>query len=149
MGTFNQDDFIVIAVRLVVPLLILRYPLVGGWTALVLDALDVALMDALGGDGWANYRPTDSPLYFYYLTLMAIVAVRWQNPYAKWPALALYAWRAIGVVLFWLIGQRFLFFIFPNLFENWFLFVLVIWRFFPRVQSVSYTHLTLPTKRIV
>jgi hypothetical protein len=52
----NTDDFIVIAVRLIVPLIILRYPLVGGWTALVLDALDVALMDALGGDGWANNR---------------------------------------------------------------------------------------------
>jgi hypothetical protein len=134
-------------VRLVVPLLILRYPLVGGWTALVLDALDVALMDALGalgGDGWANYRATDSPLDFYYLTLMAIVALRWQNAYAKWPALALYTWRAIGVLLFWLTGQRVLFFFFPNLFENWWLYCVTVERFWPRLYPHSVRSTAVP-----
>src|SRR5262245_12902986 len=140
----NQDDFIVIAVRLVVPLLILRYPLVGGWTALVLDALDVALMDALGGDGWANYRLTDSPLDYYYLSLMAIVAVRWQNPYATWPALALFAWRTVGVLLFWLTGQRVLFFVFPNLFENWWLYCVTVERFWPRLYPHSVRSAAVP-----
>jgi hypothetical protein len=144
LGTLNQDDFIVIAVRLVVPLLILRYPLVGGWTALVLDALDVALMDALGGDGWANYRATDSPLDFYYLSLMAIVAARWPNPYAKRPALALFAWRAVGVVLFWLTGQRVLFFVFPNLFENWWLYCVTVERFWPRLYPHSVRSVAVP-----
>jgi hypothetical protein len=143
----NQDDFIVIAVRLVVPLLILRYPLVGGWTALVLDALDVALMDALGalgGDGWYNYRLLDSRLDFYYLSLMAIVAGRWRNPYARWPALALFAWRSAGVILFWLTGQQIVFFVFPNLFENWWLYCVTVERFWPRLYPHSVRSAAVP-----
>jgi hypothetical protein len=140
----NWDDFVVIAVRLLVPLIILRYPLVGGWTALVLDALDVALMDALGGDGWYDYRLVDSPLDFYYLSLMAIVALRWRNPYAKWPALALYGWRAVGVLLFWLTGLRAVFFVFPNLFENWWLYCVTVERFWPRLYPHSVRSAAVP-----
>ncbi|MGH7535778.1 MAG: hypothetical protein ACREMG_09345, partial [Gemmatimonadales bacterium] len=40
---------IVIVLRLVLPLTILRWPLAGGVLALVLDALDVVLVDAIAG----------------------------------------------------------------------------------------------------
>ena len=40
---------IVIALRLVLPLTILRWPLAGGLLALVVDAVDVVLVDAIAG----------------------------------------------------------------------------------------------------
>jgi len=40
---------IVIAIRLVVPLTILRWPLAGGLLSLVVDAIDVVLVDAIAG----------------------------------------------------------------------------------------------------
>ena len=38
--------FLVIAIRIVIPLTILRWPLAGGLIAVVVDAVDVALVDA-------------------------------------------------------------------------------------------------------
>jgi hypothetical protein len=53
-------------------------------------------------------------------------------------SLGLFAWRVIGVIAFELSGWRGVLFIFPNLFENWYLFVLIVWRFFPRVTLVTW-----------
>ena len=50
----NDGELIVIGLRLVVPLLILRYPLAGGLTAMVLDAFDVVLTDAIGLGGFGD-----------------------------------------------------------------------------------------------
>jgi hypothetical protein len=40
----------------------------------------------------------------------------------------------LGVILFELTDQRWLLFAFPNLFEHWFLFVLIVWKWFPSVR---------------
>ena len=52
-------------------------------------------------------------------------------------------WRLIGVILFEISGDRQLLFVFPNLFENLFLYVLIVRRFAPRLEPRTGPQLAL------
>lgn len=141
----NQGELIIILLRLIVPLLILRKPLVGGIAAMLLDGLDVVLIELIpGGSFGDHYHTLDKILDTYYLTLELFVALRWKSPYARRPAVFLFAYRAIGVVLFELTERRIMLFIFPNLFENWWLYVLIVERFWPRLYPHSVKTVVVP-----
>lgn len=126
---------IVIGLRLLIPLLILWRPLPGSILAMVLDALDVVIVEFFGEGGMGpHYHNIDKLLDTYYLSLQAVVAWRWEDQKLRLVALVLFFYRMIGVVVFEISGWRPTMFVFPNLFENWFLFVLVRNRFFPGLR---------------
>jgi hypothetical protein len=131
----TTGQMVVITLRLLVPLYIFRKPLPGTVAALVLDALDVVIVEFFGEGGMGeHYHSLDKLLDLYHLSICAYVSWTWKERVPRLIALALFAYRVIGVVLFEIFGWRPLLFIFPNLFENWFLFVLIVWRFFPNVR---------------
>ena len=141
----NHGELIVIALRLIVPLLILRYPLAGGLAAMLLDGLDVVLIEFIpGGSFGGHYHTLDKLLDSYYLTLELVVALRWKNPYARRPAVVLFAYRAVGVLLFELTRRRIMLFLFPNIFENWWLYCVVVARFWPRLSPHSVKSVVIP-----
>jgi hypothetical protein len=129
---------IVIALRIVLPLTILRCPLAGGLLALVIDAVDVVLVDLIAG--FLGQPPEFGPIYaqldkwldLYYLALELVVARRWTEMVPRRTASVLFGWRLIGVILFEVTLFRPLLVVFPNLFENYFLYILVARRWFPR-----------------
>lgn len=141
----TTGELIVIVIRLLVPLLILRWALAGGVLAMLVDALDVVLISVmdLGGFG-DHYSQLDKVLDTYYLTLEVWVAWSWQSPWAKWPAVALYAYRLVGAGAFEYTGERVLLLIFPNLFENWWLYCVFVARFFPRLYPSNMTTTAVP-----
>ena len=131
----TTGQIVVIALRLIVPLLILKKPLAGGIAAMLLDGLDVVIVEWFGPGGMgAHYHSIDKVLDLYYLSLEAYVSWGWTERIPRLISLWLFGYRVLGVVLFEIFAWRPILFIFPNLFENWFLFVLIVWRFFPRVQ---------------
>jgi hypothetical protein len=141
----NTGELIIILLRLVVPLSIFRWPLAGGIAAMLLDGLDVVLIELIpGGSFGDHYHTLDKVLDTYYLTIELLVALRWKNPYARWPAVALFAYRLVGVVLFELTHRRLMLFVFPNLFENWWLYVVIVQRFFPRLTPRSPKTVAVP-----
>lgn len=119
----------VILLRLIVPVTILRWPLAGGVIAMLLDALDVLLIEVVGGS-FDNYAALDKGLDTYYLALEAFVSLRWE-PLARWTSLALFGYRAIGVLAFEVTQARWLLLAFPNLFENFYIAYLVLRRVAP------------------
>lgn len=141
----SEGELIVIGLRLVIPLLILRWPLFGGVTAMILDALDVVIIEAIGLGGFgAHYSELDKLLDSYYLTLELIVAFRWTSGYARIPAIVLYAYRGIGVIAFEVSDTRVLLLVFPNLFENWWLYCVIVARFFPALYPKSLRSTWIP-----
>jgi hypothetical protein len=127
-------ELIVIAVRMVVPLLILRYWLAGGVVAMLLDMADVIVVDAIGLGGFGDhYAETDKLLDSYYYVLELAVAWRWAGPWLRIPAIVLFVHRLIGAVLFELLHAHVVLFIFPNLFENWWLYCAVVMKWFPGI----------------
>jgi hypothetical protein len=141
----NTGELIIIALRLIVPLSIFRWPLAGGVAAMLLDGLDVVLIEQIpGGSFGSHYHTLDKLLDSYYLTIELIVALRWKNPYTRRPAVFLFAYRAIGVLLFELTNRRLMLFLFPNLFENWWLYCVAVQRFWPRVAPHSVKTVAIP-----
>ena len=126
---------VVISLRLVVPLLILRRPLLGGVLAMLLDGGDVIVVDLFGPGGMGNhYHRLDKYLDLYYLALEAAVSLRWAEMLPRRTSIALFLYRLLGVVLFEATGIRTILFFFPNLFENFFLFYLLRKRYCPGLQ---------------
>lgn len=144
-GPWTEGALLVIALRIAVPLLIFRYNIVGGLVAMQLDTLDVVLIDVLGMGGFeGHYHTTDKILDTWYLVIELIVAFRWDNPWTRWPAVVLFVYRMIGVVAFELTGERIALFIFPNLFENWWLYCVIVARFWPGLVPHSWRSTVVP-----
>lgn len=141
----STGELIIILLRLTVPLLIIRYQLTGGIIAMLLDGADVILIEVIGMGGFGDhYHSLDKILDSYYLTIEFVIAWRWTNPYTRRPAIVLFALRAIGVVLFELTDRRIMLFLFPNMFENWWLYCVAVMRFWPRLEPHSARTIAIP-----
>jgi hypothetical protein len=128
----TDGQMFVVALRVVLPLLILRKPLVGGIMAMLLDAFDVVIVELFGPGGMGDhYHSIDKVLDLHYLGIEAWVALSWSERVPRISAIALFLYRVAGVVIFELTQWRLALFIFPNLIEHWFLFYLIRCRFFP------------------
>lgn len=141
----SGGETVVVALRLVVPLLILRFWVAGGIIAMLLDGADVIITDALdiGGFG-THYAELDKVLDCYYLSLELLIALGWRNAWVRLPAVLLFAYRVIGVVLFETTQARVFLFIFPNMFENWWLYAAIVMKWFPRAIPHNVRTLAIP-----
>jgi hypothetical protein len=143
-------QLVVILIRLIVPISIFRWPLGGALASLLADMLDVVLVDALDMGGFSDYAALDKALDMYYLTFCLIVSLRWDEAIPRWTSIVLFAYRALGFVLFELTQIRVFLFIFPNLFENFYLAYLILKRFLadfyltPKSLVVLLTVLLIP-----
>jgi len=122
-------------VRLLVPLIILRRPLLGALLSIVADTCDIVIFNVWGWPPWP-YHQFDKALDLYYLSIEVWVARRWL-PIERWTATGLFGYRLVGVVLFELTGWRAAMIVFPNVFEWWFLLVLLRDRYRPEYRFTA------------
>ena len=109
--------------RLLVPLLIPRYPLPGVVAACLLDMVDYTVIRDHTNYTMENYQGFDKALDIYYLVIAYLSTLRnWTNLFAYRLGRFLIYWRLVGVVLFELTQLRGLLFIFTNAFEYFFMF---------------------------
>lgn len=125
---------LVIAARFLVPLAIPRFPLPAVLAALVLDAADQTIFQAVTDDPLDGYQSYDKALDVYYLTIAYCATMRnWRDPVAFGVARFLFLYRLIGVVVFETTQQRWVLLVFPNTFEYFFIaYELVATRWNPR-----------------
>jgi hypothetical protein len=116
----DEAAIVTLTLRLLVPLLILRFPLTGILLSALVDVTDYSFLGSA-----VNYQQLDKLLDTYYLSLAAITVLRWKDGLAKRIALGAYAWRVLGVLLVLLTDQRWLLMVFPNFFEPLFVFYLL------------------------
>ncbi|MEI2690689.1 MAG: hypothetical protein V9H69_13665 [Anaerolineae bacterium] len=113
----------VVLSRLLVPLLIPRYPLPAVLAALVLDGVDQTIFQQFTNLPLDGYQSYDKALDIYYLTIAYISTMRnWANRPAFQVNRFLIYYRLVGVVAFELSQLRALLLIFPNTFEYFFIF---------------------------
>lgn len=122
--------------RIVGSLFVLRWPFWGALVAVVVDLGDLLLFDlaaAYGGwSGFASYQAFDKWADQVYLAAFLIVALRDFAPLPKRIAVALYLFRLVGFVAFEAgVAPREALFLFPNVFEFWFIAVAFTMRFRP------------------
>ncbi|MGH2609971.1 MAG: hypothetical protein ACRDHF_12905 [Tepidiformaceae bacterium] len=116
---------LIAAVRLLVPISVLRWPFWGGLACIAADGFDSIIQDALGVHPIEeDYHNVDKAFDIYYLAFEAWVARGWVDALARVTALVLFGLRLVAVILFEITDERWLFFaVGPNVFENFFLFV--------------------------
>lgn len=127
----------VIAIRLLVPFTIRKWPFWGGLLAIAADLADLPLLNALGWqyDNGIEYQSLDKLLDMYYLTFELIVVLRFKDLLVRNTLSALFAWRAIGFVLFEILHIRALLFFAPNVFEFVYLVIIGARTFMRRVYD--------------
>lgn len=112
----------VVLLRFLIPLLILRFPLPAILACLVLDAADQTIFQAFTDDPLEGYQTYDKALDVYYLAIAYISTMaNWDDPVAFEIGRFLYFYRLAGVVLFEILGERWLLLVFPNTFEYFFI----------------------------
>ena len=110
------------AFRVATSLPVLRWPLAGGLLAIGGDLADLLVRDLVDLGGIGDYQLLDKACDQVYLALFLVVALRWRGVERR-VAVALYVYRLGGTLLFLVTGDRAVLFLFPNVFEPWFLFV--------------------------
>ena len=124
------EVLVIAIVRILGSLPVLRWPLAGGLLAVAVDLSDLLLRDTLDLGGVPDYQSLDKWLDQVYLACFLIVALRWQG-IERSVAVGLYLYRLVGFAAFELTAQRDLLFLFPNVFEFWFLVVAAVHHFRP------------------
>ena len=119
----------VVAVRLLVPLLVFRFPLPSILASLVVDAVDQTVFQTFTDLDLSSYQSYDKALDVYYLSLAYISTMRnWANVDAFGISRFLLYYRLVGVAAFELTGAQYrgLLLLFPNTFEYFFIFAEVV-----------------------
>ena len=133
-----MGPFVAMIVRLIVPVSILRWPL-GGFIASVLaDTLDVVIVAAIRAGNFGDYTNTDKLLDTYMLAFAALVAWRWQNRIARFTGITLFGYRVVGVAILQLTDARWVLFVFPNVFDFFYVYHLVTTRWIPALEVKGY-----------
>lgn len=133
----------VILIRIILPLSILRWPLAGAVLAILGDISDVMLFEAFGSGPLTGkyYHNLDKFFDTYYLFLEFLVSLRWTDGIARWTAAILFFWRFAGFSVFEItsaLGAPFrpAFFLSPNIFEHFYLFTVIMYKFRPNFKFV-------------
>ena len=111
--------------------------MLGGILGILGDISDVVVFEFFGTSFFPGieYHNVDKVFDTWYLFLEFIVVRRWViDKLARTTGIILFSWRFIGFLLFEFLGFRAAFFFAPNIFEFFFLAVLIIWKFKPKFR---------------
>jgi hypothetical protein len=129
MGDFAA--IFVILLRVLIPFTILRWPLAGTALAILADTADVMIFEAFwyGFLEGVPYHVIDKIFDMWTLFFEFLVVRQWVDILARKTGMLLFGWRFVGFLVFIIFGLREAFFFAPNIFEYFFLTMLVIWKF--------------------
>ncbi len=109
---------------------VLKWAFAGAIVAILVDFSDLFMMNLLPLGGLRDYQAFDKLVDLVYMVTFLMVALRWSGT-ARSVAIALFAFRLVGVGVFEVVDWRGVLLLFPNVFEFWFLFVAGLKRFRP------------------
>jgi len=115
---------VVVALKVLLPLLILRFPFAAGWANFVLDSVDGDILMPAGLPE-STYQVIDKVTDW--LTYVCILIWAWRGPIRKEIAVT-FVLRSVGQALFLVTRNELWLFFFPNLIEPLFLVYVTIGR---------------------
>ena len=124
-----MEIIILTALRLLIPLLILRWPIIGMFASMYLDLQDFNYWNIQTDQDMANYQAWDKIMDIYFLSIAFYVSLSWKEILAKKLSIFFFSLRAFGVLALLFVHSRELLLFFPNIFENFFLFYLLFKTF--------------------
>lgn len=106
-------QIVVIALKFIIPILLVWFPFAGSWANYILDVVDG---DILAYTGMADYQyqTIDKVADYFSYIMMVIAARKWLVKSTIW---VLFAYRTIGQLLFFITRDEMMFFYFQNFLE--------------------------------
>ena len=114
------EEIIILIARIIGSLLVFKWNFFGAIIAILVDFSDLFMMNLLHLGGVRNYQMFDKIIDLFYLIFFLIVTFKWTKKLRN-ISIFLFVLRIIGFVLFEIFHNRLILFIFPNVFELWFL----------------------------
>ena len=114
------EELIISAVRIFASLIVFKFNFFGAILVILIDFSDLFMMNLITLGGVRNYQFLDKFLDLFYIAYFLIIALRWEKLLRN-ISILLFVFRILGFVLFELFQNRLILFIFPNVFEFWFL----------------------------
>ncbi len=111
MNTFLQ--IIIIALKFIIPALLLVFPFAAAWLNYLLDVIDGDMLQSLGMSDY-NYQTIDKFADYVSYIFMLILGFRWR---IKKTIIGLFVYRTIGQALFFITRNELMFFYFQNFLE--------------------------------
>jgi hypothetical protein len=108
---------VIIALKYLLPILLIPFPFAAGWANFVLDSVDGDILIPAGVQD-RTYQLIDKSADWVTYVFMVIAGRRW--PIRRWLA-GLFVLRSIGQALFFVTADERVFFLFPNFLEPLFL----------------------------
>ena len=124
------EELVIILARIVGSLPVLQWAFAGAIIAILVDFSDLFMMNLLDLGGIRDYQAFDKLADLAYMVTFLFVAFRWSG-IPRNVAIALFAFRIIGVGVFELVAWRGVLLFFPNLFDFWFVLVAGLMHFRP------------------
>ena len=121
--------FLVILTRIISAIIMFFFPITGYLLTVFTDVTDLWILLIFNSAFNIHYNIIDKIIDFFTLTIALIISLKFDK-ILKNTSIFLYIWRLIGFFLFFLINNKFLLFLFPNIFENFFLFCIIQRKFF-------------------
>jgi len=134
--TLTREEAFAALLKLVCALPVLRWPLAGAAISILADNLDILVMNYvdLGGGGIRDYHLFDKWTDLFGYVTFLVVALRFA-PRERAIAVTLWLLRMTGIALFEIFHFRNALILCPNLFETWFLYVLIRNAWFPNASG--------------
>ena len=114
------EELIISAVRIFASLIVFKFNFFGAILVILIDFSDLFMMNLITLGGVRNYQFLDKFLDLFYIAYFLIIALRWEKLLRN-ISILLFVFRILGFVLFEFFQNRLILFIFPNIFEFWFL----------------------------
>lgn len=111
MDIFAQH--FVIALKFIVPVLLIWFPFAGSWANYVLDVVDGDILQYFGMQDY-QYQTIDKAADYFSYIMMVVAAWKWR---IRFTVILLFVYRTIGQILFFLTRDEMMFFYFQNFLE--------------------------------
>lgn len=116
----------IFALRLLVPLTILRFPLWGLLGSMMADGLDWMVIGVTSSEMDSVYQFWDKSFDLYFQFFALWVVFQWKDLWAKKVAIISFGYRIFGTIIFLLTGFRWILFLTPNIFDNFVIVCLIL-----------------------
>jgi hypothetical protein len=114
------EELIISFVRILASLIVFKFNFFGAILVILIDFSDLFMMNLISLGGVRNYQLLDKFLDLFYIGYFLLITLRW-GKILRNISIFLFSFRILGFILFEFFEQRLILFIFPNVFEFWFL----------------------------
>ncbi len=132
-----MDYVIATAVRLLVPLLMFRWPLAGVLLSMLADVSDFAFLNTQTPEAYLFYQTWDRAMDVWFYIVSVPMVVKWKDPRSRTIAFVFLGYRMVGQVLFFLTQNRSFLFLFPNFYDNFLVIYLGYVLIFKRTRLID------------